>query len=788
MTTITPSLRPASAVPPSRWARLWPLALIVIAALAAYHNTFSVPFLFDDEASIRDNPAIRHLWGGGDQPSPLDASGMTTSGRPVVRFSLAVNYVATGTQVWSYHAVNLVIHLLAGLALFGLVRRTLALQAGAQACGALMPGRDQPSPGFGVAGKIAPLQSDATLLALIIALLWTLHPLQTEAVTYIVQRAESLMGLFYLLTLYCFIRGASATQEEIVGAQACCALPTGTALAASRAPLPTHSPPDNVGSHERKPKTRARIWYALSVVACLLGMASKEVMVSAPVIVLLYDRTFVTGSLREAWKRRRRLYLWLAVTWLPLALLVASTGGNRGGTSGLNVGVPWWWYWLTQFEAVVRYLWLSVWPHPLVFEYGSFWVQSFGQVAPYAAVVLALMGATVVALRRWPVPGFFGAAFFAILAPTSVVAGTNQMIVEHRMYLPLAAVVTLVVLGLGRWTGRRGLVAGLAVAAGMGGLTDARNQIYGSEQSIWADSVAKRPAGARAQNNLGKALLAAGRPQEALPHLEESLRINPRWPTTQYNLALTLARLGRAREALPHFQTAVQLNPAFVAARIRLGLTLLEAGRVTEALPQLEEAVRLRPDLAEAHGNLGNALEKAGRDAEAVGEFEEALRLKPEEAEYHFNLALTLAAMGRGPDALAHYEQTVRLNPAHAEARLDLGIALAQAGRLAEALPQLEEGVRLRPDLPEMHGNLGIAFAQAGRLAEAIGRYNEALRLKPDYAVAHYNLGNALVEMGRLPEARRHFAEAVRLQPGMQPAREMLERLPELPAGAPAEP
>jgi tetratricopeptide (TPR) repeat protein len=787
MTTITPAPRPASAVTTSRWARPWPLALIVIAALAAYYNTFSVPFLFDDETSIIDNSAIRHLWPAGNEPARSDASGLTTSGRPVVRLSLALNYAATGTEVWSYHAVNLVIHLLAGLTLFGLVRRTLALGGLTRTIEEVGRARRAP-PQMGTAAYgDAALQSNATLLALVVALLWTLHPLQTEAVTYIVQRAESLMGLFYLLTLYCFIRGASATQEEIVGAQACRALPTGTTLAASRAPLPTHSPRDNVSSHERRPKTRARIWYALSVVACLLGMASKEVMVSAPVIVLLYDRTFVAGSLGEAWKRRRGLYLWLAATWLPLAVLVASTGGNRGGTSGLNVGVPWWWYWLTQFEAVVRYLWLSVWPHPLVFEYGSFWVQNFGQVAPYAAVVLALMGATGVALRRWPVSGFFGAAFFAILAPTSVVAGTNQMIVEHRMYLPLAAVVTLAVLGIDRWTGRRGLIAGLAIAAGLGWLTGARNQIYGSELSIWADSVAARPAGARAQNNLGKALLAAGRPQEALPHLEESLRINPRWATTQYNLALGLARLGRQPEALPHFQTAVQLDPAFAAARIRLGLALLEAGRAAEAFPQLAEAVRLRPDLAEAHANLGNALAKAGRDAGAVGEFAEALRLRPAEAEYHFNLALVLAAMGRGQEAMAQFEQTVQLNPAQAEARLDLGIALAQAGRVPEALPQLEEAVRLRPDLAEMHCNLGIVLAQSGRLAEAIGRYDEALRLKPDYAVAHYNLGNALVEVGRLPEARRHFAEAVRLQPGMQPAREMLDRLPELSAGAPAE-
>ena len=185
---------------------------------------------------------------------------------------------------------NLAIHYLAGLALFGIVRRTLAR-------------RKDPA---------------AALIAFSAALVWALHPLQTESVTYIIQRAESLMGLFYLVTLYCFIRGAEADGRQ-------------------------------------------RPWFALCVAACLLGMATKEVMVSAPLIVLLYDRTFVAGSFREAWRRRWGLHAALAATWLPLAGLVAGAGWDRSGTSGFNSDVTPWAYWLTQFEAVTRYLWLSVW-------------------------------------------------------------------------------------------------------------------------------------------------------------------------------------------------------------------------------------------------------------------------------------------------------------------------------------------------------------------------------------------------------------------------------------------
>src|SRR5205814_1871745 len=146
-------------------------------------------------------------------------------------------------------------------------------------------------------------------------------------------------------------------------------------------------------------------------------------MATAPLMVLFYDRTFVSGSFKEAWKQHRLYYLCLAATWLLLGYLVLSTGGNRSGTVGFHVGVAWWAYGLTQFGAVFRYLWLSLWPHPLVFEYGTYWIKHASEVVPQAVVVLALLSATVFALRRQPALGFLGAWFFVILSPTSLVPG-----------------------------------------------------------------------------------------------------------------------------------------------------------------------------------------------------------------------------------------------------------------------------------------------------------------------------------------------------------------------------
>jgi tetratricopeptide (TPR) repeat protein len=675
------------------------VVVLVGAALAAYHNTFRVPFLFDDTRAIPDNPGIRHLWPlwRAFWPRSVD---MAVSGRPVAHLTLAVNYALSGNGVWSYHALNLLVHMLSGLVLFGVVRRTLqrpVLQAR-----------------FG---------RDAWWLALAVALLWTLHPLQTEAVTYIIQRVESLAGLFYLLTLYGFIRAAESPR------------PLG--------------------------------WQLGTIGACLLGMATKEVMATAPLLVLLYDRTFVAGTFREAWRRRRWLHLGLAATWLPLACLVASTGWNRGGTAGIDVGVAPWAYWLTQFEAVTRYLGLAVWPHPLVFEYGTSWVRHPGELGPYVLIVVPLVLATGQALWREPLIGFLGAWFFAILAPTSVVPGTIQMIVEHRMYLPLAAVITPAVLGLYAAVGRRSWVVLAALALGLGALTARRNNDYRSEMALWSDTVAKRPANTRARNGMALALDHAGRLPEAIRQFEEALRLAPGDVEIRDNLGVTLEHAGRAVEAIRHYQAALALKPSFPEAHNNLGNALIRIGRIPEAIQQYEEALRLRPDYADTRYNLGGALDQAGRTDEAIQQYEAALRLKPDYAEAHNNFGNLLRRIGRGAEAIEHYEAALRLEPGLARAHHNIGLVLEDAGRIPEAIQEYEAALRLQPDLAEAQNNLGVLLCRNGRVAEGLAHLREAVRLGPDVARSHFNLGVALAQAGRTDEAIQQYSEALRLRPNL---------------------
>jgi len=520
--------------------------LLVLIGLAVYANSFTGPFIFDDYSSIVDNPHIRRLWPLSETlSSPPE---IALAGRPVAALSVALNYALGRLDVRGYHAVSLALHIWVALLLFGIVRRTLR--------GERLHSR------FG---------REAPLLALSVALLWMVHPLLTESVAYIIQRTELLVGLWYLLTLYCVIRGAEASGR--------------------------------MG------------WYAAAVVSCDLGMASKEVMVSAPLGVWLYDRTFLSTSFRDALRRRRGLYLGLALSWLVLAALVAA--GARTTTAGFGArGLTPWSYAMTQCGVIVHYLRLAVWPHPLVVDYSDWPVaRTLTDVMPQALVLFALVLATLWALRRRSAWGCVGASFFLLLAPTSsILPIVTEVAAERRMYLPLSAVVVLLVMG--GWNLLRRAVADnhrsrrlavwlvAALAGTLGCVTVRRNEVYRSERSVLYDVIAKRPRNAHAHYNLGIALAEQGKWEEAIGHFVEALRLNPDYTEAHNNLGLALDHEGRREEAVAHYREALRLNPSLAEPHNNLASVLAEEGKIQEAVAEYAEALRLRPDDALARRNL----------------------------------------------------------------------------------------------------------------------------------------------------------------------------------------
>jgi tetratricopeptide (TPR) repeat protein len=542
--------------------------ILIAALLLAYSNSFGVPFLMDDVHSIVENGAIQQLSPLSDVLFPPPESGRTVEGRPMVSVSVALNYALGGLNVWGYHAFNLAVHALAALTLFGLVRRTLQLPRWR-----------------------ARFEGVATPLALAVALLWGLHPLQTESVTYIIQRAESMVGLFYLLTLYSVVRG------ELVG-----------------------------GSSR---------WFIGAIVFCALGMATKEVMVTAPVVVLLLERVFVFDSLAELFRRRWQLLAGLAATWLILAALIIQQKG-RGGSVGLGHGISVGDYLATQFGAIVLYLRLTFSPTPLVFDYGTEVARGAEIVVP-AAIVALLAGAALTAFRFQPWVGFLLSTFFIVLAPSSsVVPIVTQTIAEHRMYLPLAAVVTLTVMSVylvgQKWLqgrnapSQRTKAAALCLltlaAAALGLQTWVRNLDYQSELTLWTDTLNKRPGNARAYLNVAKAVSEAGNPQAALPLVSEGIRLDPRKPWGYHNRGVIYMQLRQLEAAIGDFDQALALDAQSADAFLNRGVCYRLLGQDEQALADFNRALELNPGLALGYRNRAGVYfamhqyEKARSDAQ----------------------------------------------------------------------------------------------------------------------------------------------------------------------------
>jgi tetratricopeptide (TPR) repeat protein len=684
---VTPIADNPRALRPAAWTAL-ACALIVAAGIAAYSNSFHGSFIFDDKAVI-EQVAARQPW-------PVWHT--LIGPRPVVQATLALNYFIGGSNETGYHVVNLCIHILAALALFGILRRTL-LQCRLPNADCRMMTEKAPSTvktsgqeHLSVGSAVIPQHSAignrqsemASVLAFCAALLWVVHPLQTQAVTYVIQRMESLMGLFYLLTLYCFIRSASSPK-----------------------PL---------------------LWHAAAVAACALGMGSKEVMVSAPVIVLLYDRSFIAGSFGEALRRRRWLYVGLAATWLILARSGVEAVGPHAISAGFQLqGVTPFQYARSEPGVILHYLALAFWPAGLCLDYGWPVAKGVGQIAPGALVIGGLLAATVWALVRRPKWGFVGAWFFLILAPTSSIMPIKDLAFEHRMYLPLAAVAAAVVLaaylgwerlaggGKGRHLPEQFLAAILILSAAvaLGRATFLRNKEYATALSIWSDTARKAPRNARALNNLGMEWNREGRPMQAIACFDEALKRSPTDVDTYNNRALVLADMGRYELALRDYTRAIEINPDDAKAWFNRGLAHAALQQWDLAIGDYGQSIEIKPDDAGIWYSRGNLYVQLGSIEKALEDFDQAIKLKPDYYQAYNNRGWARGKAGQYQDALKDLNKAIENMPDDPVPYQGRARAYYGLKEYAKALADVERCEKL-------HGKVDPDFREA--VMQAAGR------------------------------------------------------------------
>lgn len=654
----------------------WVRALVLVcAALAAFWNGLDNPLVLDDRISIEENDTIRDWTDVSRVLSPRRES--PVAGRPLVNATFALNYAIAGIEPTAYRATNLAIHVLCALLLMGVVRRTLEVST------ALAVGKDR-------AGD----------LAWAVALVWAVHPLNSEVVDYLTQRTESMMALFLFGTLY----------------------------ASARA----HRSAVSWG------------WQVVAVVSCALGMACKESMVVAPLLVFVCDGWLVYPSVGAAVRARAPFYAALATTWGALAAL--NWHGPRIRSAGFGTAVGPWTYLLNQLPIIVDYLRLSLWPRGLVAIYGEPLMLTVGDVWLAGLAVLGLGIAALVALRRRSWLGVAGAWFFIALAPaSSIVPIVTEVGAERRMYVPLVAVVCVVVWAAERALSQLGSTrrssllalggATLALAAG----TFARNAEY-AHPRVLAQTVLDRRPSSYGSHMMAEALVAEGRSDEAMPFLRQAIQGSPR---AQFALGVIHFNKEQYREAFTELDAFVRREPLLlevVTARVIMGKVLALEGRWSEAAEQFRQVLRMNPAEAETPALLAQALFSAGDYEAAITAYNAYLARSPNDLEARSNLGIAFLAVNRTEEGVAVLLRNIELNPDHVASRVNVALALFDLRRPDEALPHAQRATLLEPDNPDRHDFLGRVYAVMGRFGDAQQAFQRALQLDPGYAPARDNL------------------------------------------------
>jgi Flp pilus assembly protein TadD len=370
--------------------------------------------------------------------------------------------------------------------------------------------------------------------------------------------------------------------------------------------------------------------------------------------------------------------------------------------------------------VILRYLFLVVWPHGLVLDYA--WPPAEGLVGVgVPTLVLALAVGAFFGAFRDPRLAFLGLAFLVMLLPSSSVVPIRDLAFEHRMYLPLAPLAALLVLGAAALIARAGLPPATARRVGTGvtavvvtllvALTIARNHDYRTNVAMWTDVTTKRPENVRAWTNLSQAFMAEQRVDDAAAAARAALRIDPSYATAHVRLGHVLASRGAYPEAEAEYAEAVRLKPASAEAHNNWGAALADQKRFGEAEPHYVEALRLTPTYAEANNNLGVALAQRGASDQAIARYREAIRLAPEYAEPYSNLGNLLLRQGKASDAVEQHRRALALKPS-AEVHFNLALALSESGRRDEARAEAAEALRLRPDLAPLVAKAGLASGQ----------------------------------------------------------------------------
>jgi tetratricopeptide (TPR) repeat protein len=554
--------------------------------------------------------------------------------QPLPRLSHVLDYQLWGTNAEGHHATSVVVHALNAALVFGFLWTLL--------------------------GTIATLKSEERLaVALGVAVVFAIHPLQVESVAWMSGRTQLLCTTFGIGSLWAYVAGA-----------------------------------------------RRWVVWALFVAA----LFCKPMAVSLPFAMLALDYFLLRQDGKLTWRRLLRRNAAFIVTGLVAAVATIATESRVGGLLVSLEALRPSQRALLTLQSLMFYPWKLVWPTRL----SPYYPRPL-EIALFQPVVLtSLIGVVVITSlclwrgRRVPALVAGWGAYVLFVLPVSGLAATGgQAVADRYAYLAILPLLVLVG-GAAVWLWRRCPMVGRYGMACLlvgelvffGVRVRAQIPVWHDDETLWRGVLAQFPNSDQANEMLAQALLSQNRISEALAYARHAAEVSPSAETYR-NVGIILAKAGSTQEAIREFELALQLKPNMADTHCNLAVALQREGKLEEAIRHYRQALQADPNYADAHYDLGTALVRVNRTSEAMQEWQATLRINPEHAMAQANIGVALEQGGQVEDAVTHYKQALRINPDLATVHFDLGNALVRLGRVPEAIQHYEEATRLKPDYAE---------------------------------------------------------------------------------------
>ncbi len=673
---------------------------LVAAIVAVYWPVYNCDFVkYDDHVYITDNANIQ----SGLNLKSLQwafTSGYASNWHPVTWLSHTLDYQLFGKWAGGHHLINVLFHIANTIVLLCiLVRMT----------GAIWP-------------------------SAFVAAVFALHPLHVESVAWISERKDVLSTLFWMLTIWAYIR------------------------------------------YVENPKGW---WYPAAIVLFVLGLMSKPMLVTAPFVLLLLDY----------WPLQRKLSRKLLIEKIPFficsfasCIVTFLVQRSYGATVSIKALTPQ----VRVNNAIVScltYITKMIWPSRLAVFYPHPHDGLSATRVVISGLVLVLISIYFIHLARHH--RFFAVGWLWYLGTLVPVIGLVQVgiqaMADRYTYMTLTGLLIIIAWSakefVPKWRYRNIVLTFLAVTVLIASALISFRQLkyWKNSSTLFEHTLQVTKNNYIILSYYANYLSGVGRLDEAIERYNESLKIAPNYANAHYNLGLALMKSGRALAAIDQFSLAVKYRPHFAPAQNELAIALYKQGRNEDAINHFEQVLKLSPDFVDAHLNLGSALLESGKTQQAIEQFRMAIKYKPDLPEAYFNLADAMKEQGKPEEAVSYYKQALKIEPNYAEAQLNLGITLKEMQRLDEAIESFNKVLALDPNNITAHGNLGLALVGAGKTDEAIKELRIVLSAQPDDVEMHRNLGILLEGKGETAEAIKSYRAALQIDPNATNVRQLLE-------------